>query len=130
VTYTESGSFQTDLDHLTYMDGVIDNVHTLRNTYYADLVSMFIEGTQYCGIGWMMNTVSHSFESSAFTVVARSCATGYYSFAMKWGTTKAPATNGIAIPGPPLPSTPTAMSTFPVAGAPSWHTITNAPIWL
>jgi len=46
-------------------------VHSLRNTYYADLVSMFIEGTQYCGIGYMMNTVSHSFESSAFTVVAR-----------------------------------------------------------
>jgi hypothetical protein len=86
VAYTESGDFGTDLDRLRNpSDGYIDNVHTLRNTYYADLVSMFIEGTQYCGIGYMMSTVSPSFESNAFTVVARNCATGYYSFAHEMG---------------------------------------------
>jgi len=86
VSYTESGDFSTDLTRLqSPSDGYIDNVHTLRNTYYADLVSMFIEGTQYCGIGYMMSTVSPNFESYAFTVVARNCATGYYSFAHEMG---------------------------------------------
>ncbi len=86
VSYTESGDFSTDLTRLRNLsDGYIDNVPLLRNTYYADLVSMFIEGTQYCGIGYLMSTVSPSFESNAYTVVAQSCATGYYSFAHEMG---------------------------------------------
>jgi hypothetical protein len=125
VSYTESGDFLTDLVRLAgTSDGYIDSVHTLRNTYYADLVSLFIEGTQYCGIGYLMETVSHSFESSAFTVVGRSCATGSYSFAHEWGTTKAPAMNGIPTPAPCPTSTPMAMSICPDAGAPSWPIIT------
>jgi peptidyl-Asp metalloendopeptidase len=86
VNYTESGDFGTDIARLQNpYDGIIDNVHSLRNTYFADLVSMFIEGTQYCGIGYLMNPVSHNFESNAFTVVARTCATGYYTFAHEMG---------------------------------------------
>ncbi len=101
VAYTESGDMGTDLDRLTNAsDGYIDHVHTLRNTYHADLVSMFSESSQYCGIGWMMSTVSPSFEDSAFTVVAQTCATGYYSFAHEMGHNEGRGTSGIPIPAP------------------------------
>jgi peptidyl-Asp metalloendopeptidase len=88
ITYNEEANpdFSTTLNRLTgKADGFMDNVHSLRDTYNADLVSLFIEGTQYCGIAWMMSSVSVSFESSAFSVVAQSCATGYYSFAHEMG---------------------------------------------
>jgi peptidyl-Asp metalloendopeptidase len=88
ITYNEGANpdFGTTLDRLTgKVDGHMDSVHSLRDSYNADLVSLFIEGTQYCGIAWLMNSVSVSFESSAFSVVAQSCATGYYSFAHEMG---------------------------------------------
>ena len=88
IAYNEGTNpdFSATLNRLTgKADGHMDNVHALRDAYQADLVSLFIEGTQYCGIAWMMNSVSASFESSAFSVVAQSCATGYYSFAHEMG---------------------------------------------
>jgi len=88
VTYDEGTNpdFGTTLDRLTgKVDGYMDNVHSLRDAYSADLVSLVIEGTQYCGIAWLMNSPSVSFESDAFSVVAQSCATGYYSFAHELG---------------------------------------------
>jgi hypothetical protein len=87
VAYTETGNSGTDLDRLTYTnDGYIDQLHTLRNTYGADLVSLMVEnGGGYCGIGWLMTNVSTSFAPYGFSVVARGCATGYYSFAHELG---------------------------------------------
>jgi len=44
VSYAESGDIGTDLDCITNTsDGCIDQVHTLRNTYGADLVSLWVE---------------------------------------------------------------------------------------
>ena len=44
VNYDESGDFNTDLNRLTSTgDGHMDEVATLRNTYGADLVSLFVE---------------------------------------------------------------------------------------
>jgi peptidyl-Asp metalloendopeptidase len=90
VSYTESGVYGTDLDRLTNpSDGYLDNVHTLRNTYGADLVQLLVEsfssspGT--CGVAWLMTTVSHAFEAKGFSVVRRECATGYYSFGHEFG---------------------------------------------
>ncbi len=86
VAYTESGSFSTDLDRLkNTTDGFMDNVHTLRDTYKADVVSLIINDTQYCGLGYFMNTAGAGFAPWAFSVVARTCATGYYSFAHELG---------------------------------------------
>jgi hypothetical protein len=87
VSYTESGDIDTDLGRLTNSsDGYMDNVHTLRDTHLADVVSLTVEnGGGYCGIAWMMGTVSPSFESSAFSVIMRTCATGYYSFGHELG---------------------------------------------
>lgn len=67
-------------------DGCLDNIHALRDTYAADLVSFWLEsGGGYCGLGWMQATVSASFASNGFSTVARSCATGYYSFGHELG---------------------------------------------
>jgi hypothetical protein len=88
VNYTETGTPNTDLSRLQNPgDGYLDEVHSMRDTYGADLVSLWVEnlGSSACGIGYLMTAVSHSFESHAFTVVARNCATGYYSFGHEMG---------------------------------------------
>ncbi len=86
VSYTESGDMNDDLDRLINpSDGYMDNVHTLRDTYLADLVDLIVETADYCGLAHTMGTVSPSFESLAFSVVGRDCATGYYSFAHELG---------------------------------------------
>ena len=84
--YSEPSSFSTMLSNLRgKSDGKLDNVHSLRDQYGADVVSMFVNGSQYCGIAYLMTSVSNSFESSAFSVVSRTCATGYYSTAHEFG---------------------------------------------
>lgn len=86
VNYTETGNFSTDLNRLTATnDGVIDNVHTLRNTYGADLVSLWVESGNACGIGYLMTNPSTGFAPFGFNVVARGCATGNYSFGHELG---------------------------------------------
>ncbi len=87
VTYAESGNIQTDRNRLkATSDSFMDNVHTLRNTYAADVVTLIVEnGGGYCGIAYIMTSVSTSFKTSAFNVTARSCATGYYSFGHELG---------------------------------------------
>jgi peptidyl-Asp metalloendopeptidase len=87
VSYTETGNISTDLGRLrSTTDGYMDNVHSLRNTYKADLVSLFVaNGGSYCGIAYLMTSVSTSFASSGFSVVDKDCATGYYSFGHELG---------------------------------------------
>ena len=55
ANYNESGDFGTDLNWLTGAAGVA----TLRNTYGADLVSLFIENGQYCGMAWIGPSASY-----------------------------------------------------------------------
>ena len=71
INYDESGDYTTDLNWLASNTAVA----SLRNTYGADLVSMFVENGQYCGIGWVGPASNH-----AFTVVNRGCSSGNYSF--------------------------------------------------
>lgn len=87
LSYAESGSLSTDLSRLrSTTDGYMDGIHTTRNTYKADLVSLFVEnGGSYCGMAYIMTSVSTSFASSAFSVVDQDCATGYYSFGHEMG---------------------------------------------
>ena len=85
VSFDESGfNWQTVLGQLTNTDGVIDQVKTWRNTYAADLVVMIVNDTTYCGIGWLMNP-SYTNDSVGFSLVSRTCATGYYSLAHEMG---------------------------------------------
>ncbi|MCP4157199.1 MAG: hypothetical protein GY757_56330 [bacterium] len=87
VTYSEASFDWSDtLSRLRgTTDGYMDNVHTLRDTYAADEVVLLVGDTGYCGLAYLMTTVSSSFEASAFAVVSQSCATGYYSFAHELG---------------------------------------------
>ena len=86
VGYTESGSFSTELNRLTSKtDAYLNEAHTLRSTWGADAVAMIVAGSQYCGIAHLMTTPSNSFKSQAFSVTARTCATGYYSFGHELG---------------------------------------------
>jgi len=83
VAYTESGNISTDVSRLQgTVDGYMDNLHSLRNTYGADMVGLIVEnGGGYCGMAATIMATA----SSAFQVTARSCATGYYSFGHEFG---------------------------------------------
>jgi hypothetical protein len=93
VTYTESGDDDTDLTALSSTsDGLMDNVHALRNTYAADLVSLITETLDNCGLAFRQFPVTAAFESSAFSVVKRSCAAGNLSFAHETAHNMVPVT--------------------------------------
>lgn len=85
VDYSETGSMNTDLDCITYVNDCLDQVHGWRDTYGADMVSFWVESGNYCGLAWLMTSVSESFAPYAFSVVDRGCATGYYSFGHEMG---------------------------------------------
>jgi peptidyl-Asp metalloendopeptidase len=86
VSYAETGNLSTDLSRLrSTTDGYMDNVHSLRNTYKADLVGLITESGSACGVGYLMTTVSTSFATNGFSVTKRSCATGNYSFGHELG---------------------------------------------
>jgi hypothetical protein len=81
VTYTETGNSVTDRDALqNTSDGVLDNVHSLRDTYGADLVIMITAALDKCGRAYIMETVSAAFATYAFAVVRRNCSVGIFSF--------------------------------------------------
>ena len=98
VSYTEAGDNGVDLDRVTCTGAVVQRadrrrtvtsttIHALRNAYQADLVSLITNtpGSPYCGIAWLMGGNSAGFAPNAFSVVERSCMTGYYSFGHELG---------------------------------------------
>lgn len=86
VNYTESGSSNTDKNRLQNpTDGIMDNVHSLRNTFAADIVMLFVETLDNCGEAFIMNPVANAFEKFGFAVVMRTCATGNFSFGHELG---------------------------------------------
>lgn len=81
VTYDEVGTYDDHLDRLTSTsDGVMDGIHSLRDTYRADFVSLWVNDPEYCGLGWCIANAS-----KAFTIVTWDCATGGYSYAHEMG---------------------------------------------
>jgi peptidyl-Asp metalloendopeptidase len=82
VNYQESGNQESDLARfLSKNDSIMDEVHTLRDQYKADVSVLLIDDKSYCGTaGAIMAT-----EDTAFVVVHYECATGYYSFAHEIG---------------------------------------------
>ncbi|HEX2204025.1 MAG TPA: M12 family metallo-peptidase [Longimicrobium sp.] len=83
VTYNEAGrSFGSHVTALrSTTDGLIDNVHTLRNTYAADVVVLVVNDSEACGQAAAIKATA----TSAFAVAHWSCITGYYSFAHEIG---------------------------------------------
>lgn len=112
--YSESGDFSTDLNRLTNVgDGYMNNVDALRNTYAADVVSLFIENAAYCGLGYV-----YSDASTAFTVVNRGCSRAISAWRTRSATTSARCTTPTSIPTPSLMRTVTATSICPACGVP------------
>jgi hypothetical protein len=66
-------------------DGFMDNVHPLRDSVCADEVVLIVANNAYCGLAFLQEPISAGFAGSAFAMVSRQCATGYYSFAHEMG---------------------------------------------
>jgi len=88
ISYKEASSFNTDLTALRNSgDGKLDTVHSLRTTYGADYVCLIRRGPAagVAGLAYVMTTVSTSFSSYGFSVVADVYSTGNYAFAHEIG---------------------------------------------
>ena len=87
VAYAESGDISKDLDNVRTSAGSLSSVGSLRNTYGADIVSLWVHynSAAACGIGYVMTSVSGSFAPAAFNVVEDECVSPNYSFAHEMG---------------------------------------------
>ncbi len=86
VAYTESGNSMTDRDRLRNpSDGFMDNVHTLRNTFAADLVGLIVENLENCGRAFIMSNVVATQEAFGFCVMTRSCSADNLTFPHELG---------------------------------------------
>ncbi len=86
VDYEESGDISTDLVRLRLTeDGYLDEVHSLRDMYAADVVTLIVNNVSGGGLAYRPFTVSTEFAASAFNVVKRTSATGVYTFAHELG---------------------------------------------
>ncbi|KAI9025435.1 hypothetical protein DFJ74DRAFT_704933 [Hyaloraphidium curvatum] len=79
VAYTERGTlketFSNALDDLGGVnDGYMDNIHALRNQYGADLVALYIDNYEYCGLGYQITVPGGSSNPDfGFSVTSASC---------------------------------------------------------
>ncbi len=90
TSYTEAGAAQggmdTDLSRFRATnDGNMDNVHTLRNTFGADICELVSLSVNACGLAYLMAPQSAGFQSSAFGVTRYFC--GASTFAHELGHT-------------------------------------------
>jgi len=83
VSYSESGSVATDHGRLLgTSDGYMDNIHSLRDQYGADVVVLVVSNDlSYCGTSGNIGVGS----SQAFAVTVDDCAIGNYTFAHEIG---------------------------------------------
>ncbi|GHV36511.1 hypothetical protein FACS1894178_7830 [Bacteroidia bacterium] len=84
TNYTESGSYSTDLSRFRISgDGYMDEVHTLRNKYSADICVLLNYTTGVCGVATGIGVTS----ANAFCLVSTysTCATSNYSFGHEIG---------------------------------------------
>jgi hypothetical protein len=94
ASYLETGILDMDLEKLRSRQGTrdsngeLDEVLDLRETYKADLVSLWLSDRAIgaCGYGYTLNPVTAHFHSYAFNVVRRGCAGApIYSFIHELG---------------------------------------------
>jgi hypothetical protein len=67
------------------LDGILDDVHRLRNTYAADIVALILETNVPSGLAYIMDNVSIDFEDSAFCVMRRVAAADNFIFPHELG---------------------------------------------
>ncbi|WP_298896801.1 M12 family metallo-peptidase [uncultured Psychroserpens sp.] len=82
LTKDETGIAEKEVDLLKNNS----NVKNLRDQVKADIVMLFVEDLDSCGIVYaIQSSITPSFQSNAYGVVKRSCALGYYSLAHEIG---------------------------------------------
>jgi hypothetical protein len=82
ISYTESGNITTDLSRLSNSgDGYLDNAHTLRDTYMADVVALITKtsGNYMCGYAGLA--------PGAFSITELRCAAPQLGFTHEVGYT-------------------------------------------
>lgn len=73
VVYAETGNFLTDLGCLySWVDGCLDNLHTLRDTHGADLIQLALYQNSACGIA-RTNSIGSFDTVNAVSVVGTLC---------------------------------------------------------
>lgn len=87
VIYTESGSLSTDLPRFrNNNDGFMDDVHTLRATYGADICALVTSSpTNTCGLGYVNTVPGNYTTNAAFSATVFSCVVSNYSMAHEMG---------------------------------------------
>jgi hypothetical protein len=60
-------------------DNIMDDVHTKRTAYGADIVALIINDSSSCGLAWL-----GPYYEGMFSVTHHGCATGYYSFGVSY----------------------------------------------
>ncbi|MCY0968818.1 zinc-dependent metalloprotease [Chryseobacterium wangxinyae] len=87
ILYTETGNLNTDLASFRNSnDGIMDDVHTLRSTYGADLCALVTSTpTNTCGLGYLNSNPTNYSANSAFTVSIYSCVVSNYTLAHEMG---------------------------------------------
>lgn len=75
TNYVETGTNADLAAFRSSTDGVMDEVHQARNDYGADLMHLVISpsSSSFCGVGYLLGSLSSTFESSAFAVTLRTC---------------------------------------------------------
>lgn len=88
VNYAETGNSNTDLQRLRNpSDGFMDEVHTWRDEYHADYVSLVLDNIGgSCGLGYVLTSIPNpSFAAFAFNVIARNCIADNYTLPHELG---------------------------------------------
>ena len=83
VNYTERSDMSVDIENVT--EGRVPRVHGLRNRHGADIVVLLVDDSDRdtCGTTWLMNDLTRSFESHAYSVARHDC--GGLTFAHELG---------------------------------------------
>jgi hypothetical protein len=117
VSYSESGSFSTDLSRYRgTSDGYMDSIHSTRNSSLADVGVLLINNASACGLASGIGSTA----STAFAAVYWDCATGYYSFAHEIGHLQSARHD----PANDPTTTPYAWGHgYQYTGSPKWRTI-------
>lgn len=88
TVYNETTAIETDVDRFRNSgDGFMDEVHTFRANYDADMCCLMIDGTDpdWCGWAYGFDYTSYA---NMFQATVYSCATGNFTFAHEFGHTQ------------------------------------------
>lgn len=86
INYNETGNGDLDLERLqSKNDGFMDEVHTLRDNYGADIVSLLVGNSDVGGLGYVMTDVNTDFSDYAFNLVQTDAVKDTYSLSHEIG---------------------------------------------